>query len=262
MVKIHNTKTLLPTHTCAPYHARPRREEIHQPDVILELGALQPISFSLKVKKIPSDQNATLFVLFSMSWCRFQQINTICSSLPFGVDEEEMKEFHGNGRDTAADQPGWKADSNRKLLVYVLGKKDQVHSRGTSATWGAQREHNLEMFWNTATRFVTATPPSITVGSLVLLAPTTKTSPPASTADLPPRACRFLAMDSVTKNILFHHQQGRAMGSLGTDFFPFSWTKGKNPTPSTYIRHMGPNYCVPNTYEKSPMRASVRVGAV
>lgn len=102
MVKTHNTKTLLPTYTCALYHARPRREEIHQPDVILELGALQPISFSLKVKKFPVIK-MQLFVLFSMSWCCFQQINTICSSLPFGVDEEEMKEFHGNGRDTAAD---------------------------------------------------------------------------------------------------------------------------------------------------------------
>jgi len=51
MVKIHNTKT--PSHPCALFHASPRREEIHQPDMILELGALQPISFSLKVKNFP-----------------------------------------------------------------------------------------------------------------------------------------------------------------------------------------------------------------
>lgn len=67
-----------------------------------------------------------------MSWCSFQQINTIRSSLPFGVDEEVMKEFHGNGWDTQPitrlESRGQQRKGRRKLLVYVLGKKDKVRS--------------------------------------------------------------------------------------------------------------------------------------
>ena len=43
-----------------------------------------------------------------------QQINTICGSLPFGLDAEEMKEFHGNGRDTAADHQVGKQSNKEK----------------------------------------------------------------------------------------------------------------------------------------------------
>lgn len=160
-----------------------------------------------------------------MSWCCFQQINTICSSLPFGVDEEEMKEFHGNGRDTAADHQVGKQRAIKKrqektvslcpwkegpsaLLSNIYRVRNAARAQRGDVLKHSDTLHHSDLS-------------SIIVGSLVLLAPRTKMSPPASTADLPPRACLFLAMDSVTKNIIFH-QQGRTAGSRGTDFSPFS----------------------------------------